>query len=513
MIVLDGATLTPGQVAAVARFGEEVKLSDGARARNAAARATIQTRLAGGGALYGATTGVGALRDRTITDADRERYQWNLLRSHAVSAGRPLAPELVRAGMVVRANQLGAGGAGVVPELLDGLILALNRQITPLTREFGSLGTGDLPALAETALALLGEGEVWRGGELVPAAPLLNGVHLGLRDALGFMSSNAFATGYAALLTVDGLELHDDWLAVAAVSFEALEADPIVLDARVQAAAGGIGQAVVAARMRDLLAGAALTPEGPDRLVQDPYPFRVLPQVDGVTNEALVALEQVVTRECNSRPENALIEDGEALANGNFHGAALGAALDALRSALAQSASLIAARVSSLIDPRMTGLTPFLADDPGVDSGVMMLEYTAHSAAAEARSLATPMATQAAWASLGVESHASLAGTAARRTGDAIAAMRLLVASELVVAVRALRLKRRIPAGAGTSRLFEIAMRELPPGLEDRAFGRDVELAQPVLRAFGDADRKARSSFRQADLEKKQPGGPTLAAT
>ena len=343
---------------------------------------------------------------------------------------------------------------------------------------------------------------MWRDGELVPASPLLNGVRLGLRDALGFMSSNAFAAGYAALLTVDGLELHDDWLAVAALSFEALEADPVVLDPRVQAAAGGVGQAVVAARMRDLLAGAALTPEGPDRLVQDPYPFRVLPQVDGVTNEALVALEQVVTRECNSRPENALIQDGEALPNGNFHGAAFGAALDSLRSALAQSASLIAARVSSLIDPRMTGLTPFLAEDPGVDSGVMMLEYTAHSAAAEARSLATPMSTQAAWASLGVESHASLAGTAARRTADAIAAMRLLVASELVVAVRALRLKRRIPAGAGTSRLFEVAIRELPPGLEDRAFGRDVELAQPVLRAFGDADRRARSSFRQADFDR-----------
>jgi histidine ammonia-lyase len=513
MIVLDGATLTPGQVASVARFGEEVQLSDLARARNVAARRAIEARLQRGGALYGATTGVGALRDRTITEPERERYQWNLLRSHAVSAGRPLAPELVRAGMVVRANQLGAGGAGVAPELLEGLVLALNRQITPLTREFGSLGTGDLPALAETALALLGEGQVWSGVELEPAPPLAGAARLGLRDALGFMSSNAFATGYAALLTVDGLDLHDDWLAVAALSFEALQADPIVLDARVQAASGGIGQAVVAARMRDLLAGSALAPERPDRLVQDPYPFRVLPQVDGVTNDALVALEQVVTRECNSRPENALIEDGEALPTGNFHGAALGAALDALRSALAQSASLIAARVSSLIDPRMTGLTPFLADHPGVDSGVMMLEYTSHSAAAEVRSLVTPMATQAAWASLGVESHASLAGTAARRTGDAIAAMRVLVASELVVAVRALRLKRRIPAGAGTSRLFDVATRQLPSGLEDRAFGRDVELAESVLRAFGDADRRARSSFRQADLDKRQPGGPTLAAT
>jgi histidine ammonia-lyase len=496
MIVLDGATLTPRQVAAVARSGEEVELSERARARNASAREAIERRLARGGALYGATTGVGALRDQTITDDERERYQWNLLRSHAVSAGRPLPADLVRAGMVVRANQLGAGGAGVAPELLDGLVLALNAHVTPLTREFGSLGTGDLPALAEVALAILGEGQVWRDGEPVQAMPLVGGVRLGLRDALGFMSSNAFAGGYAALLTVDGLQLHDDWLAVAALSFEALEADPVVLDARVQAASGAPGQAAVAARMRELLAGAALIPQRLDRLVQDPYPFRVLPQVDGVTNDALRALEQVVARDCNARPENALIEDGQALPNGNFHGAALGAALDALRSALAQSASLIAARVSALIDPRMTGLPPFLANDPGVDSGVMMLEYTAHSAAAEARSLATPMATQAAWASLGVESHASLAGTAARRTADAIEAMRPLVATELVVAARALRVTGRTPLGAGTHRLFEIAIRELPPGLEDRAFGRDVEAAESVLRAWRDADRETRSSFR-----------------
>jgi histidine ammonia-lyase len=489
MIVLDGATLTPAAVAAVARAGEPVELSADARARNRSARAAIAQRLNAGGPLYGATTGVGALRDQPIDDAERERYQWNMLRSHAVSAGRPLDAELVRAGMVVRANQLGAGGAGVAPELLDGLVHALNAGITPMTRVFGSLGTGDLPALAETALALLGEGRVWRDGELIEAMPLLTGVRLGLRDALGFMSSNAFTDGHAALLTVDGLELHDTWLAVAALSFEALDADPIVLDERVQAALGGTGQAAVAARMRELLAGAVLIPDAPDRLVQDPYPFRVLPQVDGVSNDSLRALERVVTRDCNARPENALIAAGQALPNGNFHGAELGAALDSLRSALAQSASLIAARVSALIDPRMTGLAPFLANDPGPDSGVMMLEYTAQSAAAEARSLAMPMATQTAWASVGVESHASLAATAARRTAEVIEAMRVLIATELVVAVRALALSGRAPGGAGTRRLFDAASKELPGGLEDRAFGRDVEAADVVLRGWRDADR------------------------
>jgi histidine ammonia-lyase len=488
MIVLDGATLTAARVAAIARAGEEVELSDDARDRNRSARETIAQRLSRGGALYGATTGVGALRDRMITDADREQYQWNLLRSHAVSAGRPLAIELVRAGMAVRANQLGAGGAGVAPELLDGLVRALNAGITPLTRELGSLGTGDLPALAEVALALLGEGKAWREDQLVDAVPVVNGVRLGLRDALGFMSSNAFADGHAALIVVDGLALQDAWLGVAALSFEALEVDPIVLDERVQAARGATGQAAVAARMRELLAGAGLIPEAPDRLVQDPYPFRVLPQVDGVTHDALRVLESVVGRELNSRPENALIDGGQALPNGNFHGAELGAALDATRSALAQSGSLIAARVSALIDPRMTGLAPFLADRPGPDSGVMMLEYTAHSAAAEARSLAAPMATQTAFASLGVESHASLAGTAARRTAETIESMRLLVATELVVAVRALRLTGRRPAGAGTRRLFELVDRTLPDGLQDRAFGNDVELAGAVLREWSHAE-------------------------
>ena len=481
LTVLDGATLSPAAVAAVARGGEQVELSADGRARNLAARETIAQRLRVGRALYGATTGVGALRDRVITEAEREDYQWNLLRSHAVSAGRPLSPEVVRAGMVVRANQLGAGGAGVAPPLLEGLIAALNAGITPFTRELGSLGTGDLPALAETALALLGEGTVWREGELVEAFPIVGEVELGLRDALGFMSSNAFTAGHAALVVVDARALHDARLAVAALSFEALEADPIVLDPRVQAALGAPGQAAVAARMRELLAGAELVPDAPDRLVQDPYPFRVLPQVDGVTQGALWTLDEVVRRELNARPENALVEGGRTLPTGNFHNAELAAALDSMRNALAQSASLIAARVSALLDPRMTGLPPFLADSPGKDSGMMLLEYTAHSAAAEIRSLAMPSGTQTTWASLGVESHASLSSIAVRRTADALEALRVLVATELVVAFRAIRHAGRTPAGAGTQRMFELADEVLPSGLEDRAFGRDVELAYAAL--------------------------------
>jgi histidine ammonia-lyase len=484
-IVLDGATLTPKAVAAVARHGQAVELAAEARERNEAARRAIAQMLARGQALYGATTGVGALRDRTIGDADRERFQWNLLRSHAVSAGRPLSAEQVRAGMVVRANQLGAGGAGTAPALLEALVAALNAGITPLTREFGSLGTGDLPGLAEIALALLGEGKVWRDGQLIDAPSPPEPVTLDLRDALGFMSSNAMTAGQAALLSVDARALHERWLEVAALSFEALHADPVVLDPRVQAARGARGQAAVAERMRELLAGAPFDPLAPDRLVQDPYPFRVLPQVDGVANDALHALEQVLARELNARPENALIDHGRAYPTGNFHAAELGAALDGLRAAFAHSASLIAGRVSAILDPRMSGLEPFLAADPGPDSGHMMLEYTAHSAAAEARSLAAPMAAQSVWASLGVESHASLAATAATRTAELLYAMQVLVATELVVTVRALRGAGREPAGAGVGALFEAAAEVLPAGLEDRRFGLDIEAARELLASRG----------------------------
>ncbi len=482
-IVIDGATLTPEAVVAVARRNCPVELAPEARARNEEARRSIAALLERGDALYGATTGVGALRDRVIGDSDRERFQWNLLRSHAVSAGRPLSIEHVRAGMVTRANQLGAGGAGVAPALLDALVAALNANVTPLTRTLGSLGTGDLPGLSEIALALLGEGKVWRDGVLVDAPAPPEPIRLGLRDALGFISSNAMTAGHSALLGVDARALQERWLEVAALSFEALHADPVVLDARVQSARGARGQAVVAQRMRELLAGAPFDPHAPDRLVQDPYPFRVLPQVDGVAHDALRTLADVLARELNARPENALIVEGRALPTGNFHAAELGAALDGLRAAFAHSASLIAGRVSAILDPRMSGLEPFLANDPGPDSGVMMLEYTAHAAAAEARSLATPMATQSVWASLGVESHASLAATAANMSARLLEAMGVLVATELVVAVRALRAGGRVPTGAGVRELFDAAAQVLPESPEDRAFGQDVEAGRELLAA------------------------------
>jgi histidine ammonia-lyase len=491
-VPLDGDTLTPQRVALIARDGAEARLAEAGRARNDAARGTLDALIASGAELYGVSTGVGALRERAIPASHRAEHAIALLRSHAGGAGRPLRAPLVRAAMATRANQLAAGGAGVAAELLDALVGALNAGLSPFTRELGSLGTGDLTNLADIGLCLLGEGEVWRGDELVDASAALSdaGVvtaRLGPRDGLAFMSSNAVTIGSAALLVVDARRLLDAWLSVAALSFEAAAADPIVLDARIHSPHHRPGQSAVAARMRELLAGVTerrRLPDPPAPLaVQDPYPFRAQPQIDGAVHDALRMLEETVSHELNFAGENALVVDGEALPNGNPHAAPLANAIDGLRTALASSAALIAARVSTLLDAGLTGLEPFLARPgrAGPESGALVLEYTAHAAVAEIRSLVTPVAAQSVSVSRGVESHSSLAPIAARRARETVDALRVVVACELVVAVRALRLAGQAPLGAGNQALWDAACAVLDPELADRPLAPDVEAARTLI--------------------------------
>jgi histidine ammonia-lyase len=388
--------------------------------------------------------------------------------------------------MAVRLNQLGAGGAGASDALLDALAAALDARLVPVVREIGSLGTGDLPALADIGLALLGEGEATWHGDVLPAARALARAGLrrlepGPRDAMALMSSNAVTIGRAALTAVRARRLAEAALAVAALSFEAIDADRAVLDARVHAARPHPGQVAVAARMRALLAGAEASRRGPG--VHDPFAFRAQPQVDGVTLDALDALDRVLAVELNAAAENPLLvgDDPAALANGNFHAGAVAVALDTLRGALAQSASLVAARASALLDERFSGLRGWLSGSHGADSGAMALEYTAHGAAAEVRLLAVPAAAQHTSVGAGMESHASFASLAARHTGAALDRYADVLATELVLATRALRITDRTPAGAGSRALWRRAVAELRADLHDRPLAGDLARARVLL--------------------------------
>jgi histidine ammonia-lyase len=486
IVELDGRTLTPEQVVEIARGRAEARMADDARARNAAAERLVRSLVESGELLYGVTTGVGVLRSRPSALENRDDYQWRLIRSHAGGGGAPLTVEVVRAAMAVRVNQIGAGGAGVGDRLVDALLDALRAGVTPFARELGSLGTGDLTVLAEIGLALGGEGDCWVGDDVVPAAQALadhdlTPVHYGPRDGIGFMSSNAVSIGQASVVFTDARKLLDSAIGVAALSYEATGSDLAVLDPRVHAARPHQGQVEVARRLRDMLGGIERPREQGN--VQDAFVFRCVPQVEGTLYDALSRLADVLAIEINVAGENALMlpEDGIGLPNGNFHAGVLTLALDSLRGAMAQSASLVAARVSALLDPEVTGLTPQLADDPGPDSGAMILEYTAHAAAAEVRSLAATAAAQTTTVQSGVESHANFAGHSARRTSDALARMAVAVSAELVLAVRALRLRGMKPLGPGTRGLYEKAAAALDPDMSDRPLSGDLEAARRLL--------------------------------
>jgi histidine ammonia-lyase len=489
--VLDGRSLTPAEVEAVARRGKPVRLDEAARARNAAAAEALARLLEDGTPIYGVTTGVGALRSREVPPGERPGNQLRLLRSHSCGAGRPLPADRVRAAMVVRANQLGAGGAGVSDELLGALVSALNAGVLPLTRELGSLGTGDLTVLADIALALLGEGRSWQGARLLAAGRALAEAglvapRLGPRDGIGFMSSSAATIGHAALVAVDADRLLRASLEVAALSFMAAGADPIVFDPRVHAARPHPGQVAIAAHMRELLGPGAGEARRQESLtaIHDPYAFRALAQVEGPRLDALRELEGLLAVELNAAAENALIEPGQpdALATANFHAGVLALGLDRLRAALAQSCSLVASRVSALLDPGLMGLPAALAAQPGRDSGAMILEYTAHAAAADVRLRAGPAAAQTTTVGGGVESHASFAPLAARDAQDALDSAAVALSTELVVAVRALRMRGVAPAGGDARDLFVAAAERLDDDLSDRALSDDIEAAGALLR-------------------------------
>src|SRR5215210_8410982 len=229
-VVLDGRTLTAADVVALARARAVARMSASARERNAAAERLVRRLLDRGELLYGTSTGVGVLRSEPSALEDPGEHQWRLMRSHAGGGGAPLTVEVVRAAMAVRANQIGAGGAGIGEGLLDALLGALRAGVTPFARELGSLGTGDLTVLAEIGVALGGEGDCWVGDDVVPSAEALAAhglqpVRFGPRDGIGFMSSNAVSIGQAALVYHDASRLLESALAVSALSYEAANAD------------------------------------------------------------------------------------------------------------------------------------------------------------------------------------------------------------------------------------------------------------------------------------------------
>jgi histidine ammonia-lyase len=474
--VLDGRTLTAATMIKVAVHRAPVVLDETGRKRMAAS-ARAAEEIVARQLVYGRNTGVGANRTETVSMEDRAGHGLRLLRSHAGGIGELLPEEQVRAMLAVRVNQLLAGGAGVPPIIADTLASALNAGAYPAVHEFGAIGTGDLTALAETGLVMHGE-RPWLGNTTGPPP-----ITLAAGDALALISSNALTIGLAALAWQSVRDLVAATHVVTGLSFMAVDASLEPYAERVHRSRPHPGQVKAAARMRALL---GKPPRAPAR-IQDPFGYRCFPQIHGLAVDAVEGLDRVLDVELNAAAENPLIsaEDDAAYHHGGFHCAHLGMALDTTRLALLHTGQLSTARLATLAEPAFTGQRPFLAEGATGSSGIMILEYSAHSALADVRSMAQPAGLGHAVVSRGVEDHSSFAFQSARQTLHSANAFRLTLACELVAAVRALRMRAIEPDPASPiGAAYRQADSTLDPDMTDRSLSPDVQVAAILLDEF-----------------------------
>jgi histidine ammonia-lyase len=487
-----GGSLSIEDVVAVAR-GERVELPAAAWARLEASRRAVEEKVAAGETVYGVTTGLGSLATVRLAPDQLRRLQHDLLRSHAVGVGPPFSDEEVRAMLLLRAHVLALGYSGVRPVLVERLVELLNRGVVPVVPEQGSLGaSGDLAPLAHLALPLVGEGRARVGTEVLPGAEALRRVGLAPlalepKEGLALVNGTQgmLAVGVLAAARARALAKAAD--VAAAMTVEAILGTDRPFDPRLHALRPHPGQVASAANLRRVLEGSEVVAshrESP-HLVQDAYSLRCAPQVHGAFRDALAQAERVLAVELGSVSDNPVVlEDGEVLSGGNFHGQPVALALDALAAAAVALASVSERRLYRLLDPATNnGLPAFLVPEPGTNSGLMLVQYTAASLVSEARALAHPASADSIPSSAGQEDHVSMGMTSARHTRECVAAAEVVVALEVLAAAQALDLRAPLRPAAGTGAARDLLRRSVPFLDRDRELKPDVDAAVAAVRS------------------------------
>jgi histidine ammonia-lyase len=472
-LVLDGHSLDLDGLRVAA--GARVVLDPAALAR-AAASHELAARLSAQQPVYGRTTGVGAARDETTDSA--VGHGLRLLRSHAAGWGEEVPAPVVRAALVVRANQLLAGGSGVSPAVVEALAAAATGpdEDLPVVHRHGSLGTGDLTALAEVGLTLIGERARASGARR-------SDLQLTTADALPLMSSNAFAIAETGLHAASLHALARAADTVCGLSFVALQGNREAVSEAAAAATPFHGAQEVARVLRELLT----EQPGEAAHLQDFFGLRTWPQVHGPVLDTVLRLKAVVETAANTASENPLFTPtptgGAVTHHGGFHAAYLVLAVDSALLALTRSGQAVQSRVSHVLTDPGAGLPRFLADGTPGSSGALIAEYVAASALSTIRgAAATPSSIQTVGVSAGIEDDASFAGQATLRLGDATTAYRRMLAVELVCAVRALRMRGVVPVGE-LGQAFRRCER-LPAGTGDRDLSPELAVAEGIVEGY-----------------------------
>ena len=480
----------------IARKDSKIEISTEALAAIAKTRAQVEALAIGDTPVYGISTGFGALAQRHIPLQDRTKLQKSLIRSHAAGMGPVVDREVVRALMALRLKTMCSGRTGVRPVVAETYAAILNAGITPRVLEFGSLGcSGDLAPLSHCALVLMGEGRAFGpDGIEAPVAQLLKEagiepVELREKEGLALINGTDGMLGMLILALADADQLLDQADLVAAMSVEGqLGTDQVFRPELHENLRPHPGQTVSAANMFAALKGSEIVAshrEG-DGVVQDAYSLRCAPQVAGAVRDTVEHARLVASREIRAIIDNPVVlENGEVTSNGNFHGAPVAYVLDFLAIALADLGSISERRTDRFLDAaRNRGLPPFLADDPGVDSGLMIAQYTQAALVSENKRLANPASVDSIPSSAMQEDHVSMGWHAGIKLRKALDNTRRVLAIELTAAARAIELRAPNKPAAKTGALIQI-LRQTVPGMgPDRELSSELEAAYQLLLEF-----------------------------
>ena len=493
MLELDGQRLSLARIAAAASGQESVSLSNSARQRVEKSRLIVEKIVAEGRTVYGVNTGFGRLSDMRIDKAELRELQLNLVRSHACGLGPPLSIVEARAMLLLRANVLALGYSGCRAVLIEKLIEMLDRGVTPVIPEKGSVGaSGDLAPLAHLAQTVIGEGEAFFDGQRLASAAALERAQI---EPLQLEAKEGIAllNGTQAMAAVGGLAL---WRAervtriadvAGAMTLEALRGTPVAFDERIHAARPHRGQIEVSTHLRALLQESQIRESHleNDPRVQDAYSLRCMPQVHGTVRDALAHAREIVEIESGSATDNPLVfaDTGEVLSGGNFHGAPLALAFDYAAMALTDLMSITERRIDRLVNPDANDdLPPFLTSHPGSASGFMMLQIVAASLLNEARVLAHPASIDNIPTDGGKEDHVSMGMTAATKLRSIVGLSEMMTAIELICGAEGLEYRAPLQPGKGVKRAHEIVRRHVPRLTIDRSMSKEIEMVANAVR-------------------------------
>lgn len=495
IIELDGNTLTRQQVEEIVRGQAMVALCAESTKRVQLSRERIEKRLAEGQVIYGVNTGFGKLSNIQIEESDIELLQLNLLRSDATGVGEPLPTEVVRAMMILRANALARGFSGIRQETLQLLLDCINKGVHPIVPSQGSVGaSGDLAPLSHLALVLVGEGKAEFNGELMAGGIALQNagltaVRLQAKEGLALVNGTQAMTGIGALTLNEAERIGLAADMAASLSLEALKGITNAFDPALLAVRPHPELELVGGRIRKWLDGSKrVTKQGEVRM-QDAYSLRCIPQVHGASWQSFFYAEQRVQTEMNATTDNPIVlENGEVVSGGHFHGQPIALAMDFLKVGVSEWANISERRTERMVNPQLNdGLPPFLATNPGIECGLMIAQYTAASIVSENKVLAHPSSVDSIPTSGNQEDHVSMGTTSARQVRQIVHNAARVIAIEMICASQAIHLDKAEEQLSPTTRAYLEKVRQFcPPLLADQPIGDEIEALAKYLLASDD---------------------------